>query len=174
MTTMWKKKTWIARLVTWRILSSSSSSPACHCIRQHKVRIRQHTPAYVSILLLILSPAYVSISQHTSAYVSIRQHTSAYVNIRQHTSTYVSTRQHTSAYVSIRQHTSKYVSIRQHTSAYVSIRQHTHALLHAACESTRANWRANILCEPAYVSIREHMSAYVSMRPHTSVFVSIR
>jgi hypothetical protein len=44
---------------------AEEESECCVCF-ERKVRIRQHTSAYVSI------------RQHTSAYVSIRQHTSAY------------------------------------------------------------------------------------------------
>jgi hypothetical protein len=72
-----------------------------------------------------ITPAYVSIRQHTSAYVvdhALVDH--VYIYIRS-----VSIRQHTSAYVSIRQHTSAYVSIRQHTSWITYIHTRSHLLL---------------------------------------------
>ncbi len=123
-------------------------------IRQHTWYLRHNRKAYEiddpSGLELVLDlRSALALLLHTPAYVSIRQHTSATRSItladlssflifaarlrccciRQHTSAHVSIRQHTSAYVfdlrsalALLLHTSAYVSIRQHTSAYVSTR----------------------------------------------------
>jgi hypothetical protein len=72
-------------------------------MRLHMSLIRQHTSAYVRV------------RQHTPEYVSKRKKPA--VRVRLHMS---HIRRHTSAYASIRQHTSAYVSIRQHTPAYAT------------------------------------------------------
>jgi hypothetical protein len=142
-----------------------------------------------------ISPAYVSIRQHTSAYVSIRQHTSAYVSmhtsanaayvsvccIRQHTylissltsvrrkanisSAFVSICQHLSAFVSICQHLSAFVSICQHLSAFVSIRQHTSA---RSTPAERQHLVVPFHAMDLLADCRQHTPAYVSIRQHTS------
>jgi hypothetical protein len=108
--------------------------------------------ALAAYLLRQYTPAYVSISQHTSAYyeASWRRKLDGIGRLS-----------HMPAYASIRQHTPAYASIRQHTSAYVSIRQHTMKRVGGGSSMALA---AYFICQhtPAYASIRQHTSAYVS------------
>jgi hypothetical protein len=92
---------------SWRLMLlsqavySSTLMPFSHSASSSLSCIRQHTSAYVSVLLDAdaLAPlCLVLLVLRTSAYVSIRQHTPAHVSIRQ----WMCLRQaHTSAYVSI-------------------------------------------------------------------------